>query len=137
MKSSCHSLIPSCHFFSITLGCHLQNWTHSRQQLTQMNSSSSELFQLLITHSNDLLCPFRTPWHAPQRKHSLSTFEACLLIRCIAMDVLLLRAYASAGICLPSRCLAMGLYVTILIGPLSTSKQIPGKIRPRPLPSNH
>jgi hypothetical protein len=29
------------------------------------------------------------------------------------MDVLLLRAYASAGMCLPNRCLAMGLYVTL------------------------
>jgi hypothetical protein len=29
------------------------------------------------------------------------------------MDVLLLRANASAGMCLPSSCLAMGLYVTI------------------------
>jgi hypothetical protein len=40
--------------------------------------------------------------------------KASLLIRCLAIDVLLLRAYASAGMCLPSRCLAMGLYVTIL-----------------------
>jgi hypothetical protein len=32
--------------------------------------------------------------------------EACLLIRCSAMDVLLLSALAPAGMCLPSRCLA-------------------------------
>jgi hypothetical protein len=31
------------------------------------------------------------------------------------MDVLLLRGYASAGMCLPSRCLTMSLYVTIYI----------------------
>jgi hypothetical protein len=29
------------------------------------------------------------------------------------MDVLLLRTYASAGMCLPTRYLAMGLYVTV------------------------
>jgi hypothetical protein len=29
------------------------------------------------------------------------------------MDILLLRAFASAGMCSPSRCLGMGLYVTI------------------------
>jgi hypothetical protein len=34
--------------------------------------------------------------------------EACLLIRCLEMDVLFLRALARAGMCLPSRCLAMG-----------------------------
>jgi hypothetical protein len=37
--------------------------------------------------------------------------KACLLICCLAIDVLFLRAYASARICLPGRCLAMGLYV--------------------------
>jgi hypothetical protein len=38
--------------------------------------------------------------------------EACLLIRCLAMDVLFLRALARAGMCLPSRRLAMGMHVT-------------------------
>jgi hypothetical protein len=65
--------------------------------------------------SNDLLCPFITPRHGLRRKYSLPIVEkACLLIRRLVMDVLLLRAYASAGICLLSRCLAVGLYVTIL-----------------------
>jgi hypothetical protein len=41
--------------------------------------------------------------------------EACLLICYLAMDVLLLRALAPVGMCLRSRCLAMGLYVTVLI----------------------
>jgi hypothetical protein len=48
--------------------------------------------------------------------HILSIVEkACLLIRCLAMN-LLLRAYASTGVSLPSRCLAIGLYVTIYTG---------------------
>jgi hypothetical protein len=36
------------------------------------------------------------------------------MIRCLAIDVLLLRALAPAGMCLPSRCLAVGIHVTIL-----------------------
>jgi hypothetical protein len=39
--------------------------------------------------------------------------KACLLIRCVTIDVLLLHALAPAGMCLPSRCLAMGIHVTI------------------------
>jgi hypothetical protein len=35
------------------------------------------------------------------------------MVRCLAIDVLLLCAYACAGMCLPSGCLAMDLYVTI------------------------
>jgi hypothetical protein len=39
--------------------------------------------------------------------------EASLLPRCLAVDVLLLQAFASGGMCLPSRCLAMGIHVTL------------------------
>jgi hypothetical protein len=87
----------SCHFFSITFDYHLQNST-----------------QFSKTHSNDLLFPFITPRHGRRRKHSLSVVEkACLLIRCLAMDILLLRVYTSAVMCLPSLCIAMGIYVTL------------------------
>jgi hypothetical protein len=34
--------------------------------------------------------------------------------RCLAIDILLFRAFASAGMCLATRCLAMGIYFTIL-----------------------
>jgi hypothetical protein len=46
-------------------------------------------------------------------ENNLSIVEACLMIRCLAMDVVLLRAYASAEMCLPSRCLVIGLYITV------------------------
>jgi hypothetical protein len=39
--------------------------------------------------------------------------EVCLLIRCLAIGVLLLRAFACAGICLPSCCLAMGIHAIV------------------------
>jgi hypothetical protein len=117
MKSSFQSLIPFLPFL-----------LNSPQQLTQINSSSTELSQLLITTlSNDLLWPLIIYRHGPRRKHSLCIVEkACLLIHCLAMDVLLLRAYASAEMCLPSRCLAMGLYIKIFCGtPLLHCSQKP------------
>jgi hypothetical protein len=40
--------------------------------------------------------------------------EACLPLLCLAIDVLLFRVFASAGMCLANRCLAMGIHVTIL-----------------------
>jgi hypothetical protein len=113
MKSSFHRLIPSFPFLLPHLGLPspeldqiLDNslkWT-----LLQMNS------QLLTTKSNDLLCPFINPRQGLHKKHSLFIVaKACLLIRCLEMDVLLLRAFASAGMCLPSRCPAMGIRVTV------------------------
>jgi hypothetical protein len=41
--------------------------------------------------------------------------EACLLIRCLAMNILFLLAWDRVGMCLPSRYLAMGIHVTILL----------------------
>jgi hypothetical protein len=39
--------------------------------------------------------------------------EACLLIRCLTMDVLLSRAFSSSRMCSSIRCLAMGIHVTL------------------------
>jgi hypothetical protein len=51
--------------------------------------------------------------------------DACLHIRCLAIDVLLFRAFASAGTRLPTRCLAMDVHVTIkYIEPYPTRWQI-------------
>jgi hypothetical protein len=41
--------------------------------------------------------------------------EVCLLIRCLAMNVLLFRAFASAEMYLPSRCLAVGMHVILCV----------------------
>jgi hypothetical protein len=98
MKSSLHPIIP---FLPLLL--------------TQLLLPSPELDPIL--DNNSLKRPslsLYNPSHGKRRKHSLFVVEkACLMIRCLEMDVLLLRAYALAGMCLPSRCLAMGLYVTI------------------------
>jgi hypothetical protein len=67
---------------------------------------------------------FITPRHGPHITQSLSIVEkACLLIRCLAIDVQLLRALAPAGMCLPSRCLPVGLYV--IVCSLQLNKMLP------------
>jgi hypothetical protein len=50
---------------------------------------------------------------APQKAPSSVVNDACLLVRCLTIDVLLFRAFASAGMCLPTRFLAMNIPVTI------------------------
>jgi hypothetical protein len=83
-----------------------------------------------VTSSSDFLYPFITPWYGPRRKYSLYIIEiACLLIRCLAMDVILFRVYASPEMCLQSCCLALGLYVTIFTQKV-ISRQIRGNVVP-------
>jgi hypothetical protein len=48
----------------------------------------------------------------PRKTPSSIVKNACLLVRYLAMDVLLLRARV-AGMCLPTRCLAIGIHVNI------------------------
>jgi hypothetical protein len=101
MKSSCHSLIPFLPFL-----------------LSRLRLPSPELDLVIDNISLNF-------WQKLTRDHAENIAsivgEACLLIRCLATDVLLMRTLASAGMCLPSRCIAMGLYVTIIIQ--TTSKQ--------------
>jgi hypothetical protein len=47
--------------------------------------------------------------------YCLVLFSSRLLIRCLAIDVRLVRSLAPAGVCLPCHCLAMSLYVTLYI----------------------
>jgi hypothetical protein len=124
MKSSCHSVIPFLPFILSHFGLQSPELDPiPLQQLTQMNSSSTEFSQLLTT--NELLCPVIAHLHGPRRKHSLSFVEkVCLLIRCLVIDVLLLRSLAPAGMGLRSRCLAMGLYVTLLTKNLTENEVI-------------
>jgi hypothetical protein len=101
VNSSCRSLISLLHFISITLGCHLQN---STQFSTTTNCSpwNFSLYSLGADPTeNTVYCPL--------------LFYMYLLIHYLAIDVLLLRASAPAIMCLPSGCLAIGLYVTIFL----------------------
>jgi hypothetical protein len=55
---------------------------------------------------------YNSPALTPREIPSSVVKNACLLVRYRAMDVLLLKAYASR-MWLPSRCQAMGIYITI------------------------
>jgi hypothetical protein len=115
MKFSFHSLIPSLPF----LLTHLRLPSPELDQIldnnsTQTKSSSTELSELLTTNSNNLHRPFITPRHRLRKKTASLLLRRLVLILRLTMDVLLLRAYVSTGMCLPSHCLAMGICVTLL-----------------------
>jgi hypothetical protein len=98
MKSSLHSLI---HF--LPLFCQLQTAEFNTVvDNSQMNSSSGEPF-------------FITTLHGHAENTTSIVKKACLLIRCLTVNVLSLRAFASAGMCLLGRCLTVGLYVTVCL----------------------
>jgi hypothetical protein len=54
-----------------------------------------------------------TTLHAPHGKHHLLLSRMRVYSCCLATDVLLFCTFASAGIHLPTRCLAMGIQITI------------------------
>jgi hypothetical protein len=66
VKSSWHSLILSCCFFSIALDCHLQNSTQFFSfSITSLHDYCSLLRRIVW------LCPLITPRHGPHGKHCL------------------------------------------------------------------
>jgi hypothetical protein len=110
MKSSFHSLIPFLPLFcssqfqrldSIKFQAHIPaGWRLKTRPFTSLYAAEHFLITTL---------------HGPRWKHTSIVNEECLLICCLAIDALLLRALAHAGMFLPSRCLAIGVYVTILM----------------------
>jgi hypothetical protein len=86
MKSSLHILIPSFSFL-----------------LSHLGRPFPELDPVL--DNNKLL-----PWSFSLHNLGADPTETpCLLIRCLAIDALLLHKLAAAGMCSPSRCLTLGL----------------------------
>jgi hypothetical protein len=102
MKSSWHRLIPSCNLFPITIDCHLQNSTQFSSDYCCIHRK--RLSSFLYNPSA------RTSWKTP----SSIVKEAYLLVRYPAMDALLLWRARVLRECLPTRCLAMDIHVTIL-----------------------
>jgi hypothetical protein len=112
MESSCHNLIPF-------LGLILQ-LTIPKTQLNSIPSpyrgrlaSRSSILHFRLGYSAhitqcDLLCSFINPLPFSIIK------EACLQFCCLPIDAQLLNAFV-ARMCLPSRCLTMGIHITILI----------------------
>jgi hypothetical protein len=101
MKYSLYNLIR---FLPLFCKCQLNS---SAPKLISWQAGVWKLDYILLLPTSELF--LITTFHGPRRKHGLSIVgEACSQLRCLAIDVLLLRA-----LCLPSRCLAMDLYVTI------------------------
>jgi hypothetical protein len=95
--SSCHSLIR---FLSLLCNC----------KFRRLDSISLDYCCILCFCYS---CPAEHFSRTPRKTPSSIVQNACLLIRYLEMDVLLFRAFTSAGICLPTRCLAMGVHVAI------------------------
>jgi hypothetical protein len=119
MKSSFHSLIRFLPLFS---NCQFRRLDSipipllPRSYPGTMTSRSSTIhFRVIFCTSLSCRTLLYNHYLRTRIKHSIFIVEkVCLLSCCLAVDVLLLRAYAHAGMCLPSRCLAMGVHVTIL-----------------------
>jgi hypothetical protein len=56
---------------------------------------------------------YKSSARTPRKTQSTVVDNVCLLVRYLAMDVLLLLRVYSLGMCLPSRCLAVGISVTL------------------------
>jgi hypothetical protein len=108
MKSSFHSLIP---FLPLFCNCQFRRLDSIQFQahIPACWRSKTRLFTYFLSCS---MSKSRT-----KQKTASIVKEACLLMRCLAIDVLLFRALACAGVRLPSRCLAMGIYVTVFMFP--------------------
>jgi hypothetical protein len=89
---------------------YLEHWTISTSDHTSLLHYFVVLLPVFWLCPLITTCSARTPWKIP----SSVVNNACLLVHYLAMDVVpLLSAYAS-GIRLSSRCLAMGICVTVL-----------------------
>jgi hypothetical protein len=76
-------------------------------------STSDHILLLRCTPSRLLTLPFYNFSARTPRKTSSVIKNACLLVRYLALDVLLLLSAYASGMCLPSRCLVMGTCITI------------------------
>jgi hypothetical protein len=124
MKSSLHSLI----YFLSYLLYHLRLPSPELGQILDNNSLKRILLQPKALNFCQLTLPLELfaiyPWDGPHGVH-------CLLLSCIVLGMftaplpnnrqILLLSFAPAGMCLPSRCLAMGRYVRVLYQVMSLS----------------
>jgi hypothetical protein len=114
MKTSFHSLIPflplfcNCQFRrldSVQFFCSqahiLTGWRPETHIFTSESTATTWLLLLTVSLCN-------TSARTPRKTQPVN--KACLPRCCLAVDVVL----SLAGICLPSRCLAMCLHITIL-----------------------
>jgi hypothetical protein len=103
MKSLFHILIP---FLSAARSEDSSQFNSSAPKLISWQAGVSKLDSSLPTPV--LFCLTLPYNHFPRNSLKTASIvkEAYLRTRCLAVDILLLRALACAGMCLPSRCLA-------------------------------
>jgi hypothetical protein len=108
VKCSCQNLIPFLPFFSVTFDCHLQN-------STEFSSDYCSVLPATLSCSTPVLpeASYNHFARTPRKTPSSVVQNACLLVRYIAVDVLLLLSACVAEMFLPTRCLAVGIHVTI------------------------
>jgi hypothetical protein len=96
VNSSSHSLVPFLSYCATANSVQLQ-----APKLLSRRAGVSSLGSVL----NSITTLYSAEHFARNTQKTASVIkEACLLIRYLAVDVLLLHAFASAGKCLPSRC---------------------------------
>jgi hypothetical protein len=100
-KCSFHSLIP---FLPLFCSCQFR-----RLVLTTV------LYSYLVTTPSHLICPFITPPHGPHRKHSLYFYGGVFTCPLPSNGRPSVACLLFPGMRLPSRCIAMGIHVTISI----------------------
>jgi hypothetical protein len=105
MKSSSRSVVP----FLPLLSTQFNSKLISRQAGVSKLDSSLQSTTLFYVAEHFLI----TTLHGPAVNTASIVKVACLLMRCPVIDVLLLSEFACAGMCLPSRCLAMSMHVTV------------------------
>jgi hypothetical protein len=106
---------------------HLLPTGHSTRTTVLTSNWTPLYFVVLLQFWSELrltVPSYNSSARIPRKAPSSVLMNACLLVRYLAMDVLLLRAYAS-GMCLLSRCLKIGICVTIYI---ANSKHPPPNI---------
>jgi hypothetical protein len=109
--------------------CHLLPTAHSTG--TVLTSNWTPLYSVvLLQFWSELLLtvpPYNSSAWTPRKAPSSFVKNACLLVRYLAMDGLLLLRTYSSGMFLPSRCLAMGYASHYLIHGATTMRWDDGK----------
>jgi hypothetical protein len=106
MKSSCYSLIHFLPLFSTQFNSSAPKVISWQARVSKLDSS------LHSAAPSRRLCPFITPRHGSHRKHSLYCYGGVFTGTLPGNGRPSVACVRFAGMCLLSRCLAMGIHVT-------------------------
>jgi hypothetical protein len=109
MKSSFRNLIPFLPLFCSFPFRILEPSSYPGRQTSRNPTLHFRFLSILPNTSSQSLCT------DPKENIASIVKEACILICCLAMDILFLLTLSRAGMCLSSRCLAMVIHVRIFL----------------------